>query len=87
MNQDVNGRAPIDLKGLVEAYERKLILDALLVSGGHQRRAAALLGVLPTTLHEKMRRLGIPTRLSGATNGRLPSPGLTAVSPESRTET
>jgi DNA-binding NtrC family response regulator len=28
-------------------------------TGGNQRRAAAELGVLPTTLHEKLKRLGI----------------------------
>ena len=47
------------LKDLVADYERKLILNALTASGGHQRRAAASLGVLPTTLLEKMKRLGI----------------------------
>ena len=47
------------LKELVAEYERKLILSALTQSGGHQRRAAAFLGVLPTTLLEKMKRLGI----------------------------
>jgi len=47
------------LKDMVADYERKLILSALSASGGHQRRAAATLGVLPTTLLEKMKRLGI----------------------------
>jgi DNA-binding NtrC family response regulator len=50
-----------DLKSRVEAYERELILSALRTAGGHQRRAARDLGILPTTLHEKMKRLGIPT--------------------------
>ncbi len=48
-----------DLRSLVEDFERSLILSALVASGGHQRRSAALLGVLPTTLSEKMKRLGI----------------------------
>ena len=52
----------IDLKGLVAAYERQLILDALQASEGHQRRTAARLGILPTTLHEKMKRLGLLPR-------------------------
>jgi DNA-binding NtrC family response regulator len=52
----------IDLRGLLEAYERKLIIDALVACGGHQKRAAASLGVLPTTFHEKMKRLGIVVR-------------------------
>jgi DNA-binding NtrC family response regulator len=51
-----------DLKALLESYERSLILEALNASGGHQRRTAARLGVLPTTLHEKMKRLGLLRR-------------------------
>jgi two-component system, NtrC family, response regulator HydG len=53
--------APRTLKTLVDEYERQLILEALRAAGGQQRRAAATLGVLPSTLHEKMSRLGIPT--------------------------
>ena len=51
-----------DLKSLLDRYERELIVAALNASGGHQRRAAACLGVLPTTLHEKMKRLGLRPR-------------------------
>ena len=51
-----------DLKTLMDRYERELIVGALRASGGHQRRAAAYLGVLPTTLHEKMKRLGLIQR-------------------------
>jgi DNA-binding NtrC family response regulator len=47
------------LKKMLEEYERTLILDALARAGGNQRRAAAALGCLPTTLNEKMRRLGL----------------------------
>jgi len=43
----------------MEAYERRLIIDALVRAHGNQRRAAAELGCLPTTLNEKMRRLGL----------------------------
>ena len=50
------------LKTLVEAYERQLIESALEASAGNQRRAAASLGLLPTTLHEKMKRLGLLRR-------------------------
>jgi DNA-binding NtrC family response regulator len=50
------------LKSLLEAYERDLIQEALRSSGGNQRRAARTLGVLPTTLHEKMKRLGLLRR-------------------------
>jgi len=48
-----------DLKGLLDDYERKLILLALDAAGGHQRRAAASLGLLPSTLSQKMKRLGV----------------------------
>jgi len=47
------------LKDLVDAYERHVIEDALRAASGNQRRAAQALGVLPTTLHEKMKRLGL----------------------------
>jgi DNA-binding NtrC family response regulator len=48
-----------DFKAMVADYERSLIEAALAASSGHQRRAAARLGILPTTLHEKMKRLGL----------------------------
>jgi len=57
----VEASVPHNLKHLVEDYERQLIVDALRQTGGQQRRAAASLGILPSTLHEKMSRLGIPT--------------------------
>jgi two-component system, NtrC family, response regulator HydG len=50
------------LRNLVNAYERRLIEDALRATGGNQRQAARSLGVLPTTLHEKMKRLGLVRR-------------------------
>jgi DNA-binding NtrC family response regulator len=51
--------APLDLRSRVLAYERHLIAAALAETGGNQRRAARLLGILPTTLHEKRKRLGL----------------------------
>jgi len=51
-----------NLKTMVEDYERRLIEAALRATGGNQRRAAAQLGLLPTTLHEKMKRLGLLQR-------------------------
>ena len=53
------GESRPTLKTMLEAYERQLIVEALLASHGNQRRAARALGVLPTTLHEKMKRLGL----------------------------
>ena len=53
------GDEQVDLKSRLLAYERDLISAALTESGGNQRRAARQLGILPTTLHEKMKRLGL----------------------------
>ena len=50
------------LKALMQEYERDLIVAALADARGHQRRAAASLGLLPTTLSEKMKRLGLRER-------------------------
>ncbi len=49
----------IALKDAVSDYERQLIVKALQASGGVQKRAAELLQVKPTTLHEMMKRLAI----------------------------
>jgi DNA-binding NtrC family response regulator len=51
-----------NLKDLVREFERQMIESALAASAGNQRRAAAALGLLPTTLHEKMKRLGLLRR-------------------------
>lgn len=50
------------LRKAMDSYERRLIEEALRASGGNQRQAARALGVLPTTLHEKMKRLGLSRR-------------------------
>ena len=55
----IEGRS---LRDLLDEYERGLIVSALEATGGNQRRAAGLLGVLPTTLHEKLKRLGLRPR-------------------------
>jgi DNA-binding NtrC family response regulator len=47
------------LKERMNDYERALILAALQATGGNQRRAAAVLGILPSTLSEKLKRLGL----------------------------
>jgi hypothetical protein len=59
-----------DLKTLMDDYERGLIMAALGAADGQQARAAALLRVLPTTLHEKIKRLGLHR-----TFGDPPAPG------------
>jgi DNA-binding NtrC family response regulator len=50
------------LRALLDAYERRLIESALAATRGNQRQAAFTLGLLPTTLHEKMKRLGLRPR-------------------------
>jgi hypothetical protein len=54
------------LRPLLDAYERSVILAALGRAGGRQRSAAALLGILPSTLNEKMKRLGIRSQRAHA---------------------
>ncbi len=50
---------PIKLDREIDAFEASLIRDALVKSRGNQRDAAKLLDIKPTTLHAKMKRLGI----------------------------
>jgi DNA-binding NtrC family response regulator len=52
-----NGRVSLPIQ--LQDYERRLIVEALVACKGHQRRAALALGVLPTTLSMKMKRLGL----------------------------
>ena len=49
----------LSLKEAVSSYERQLIIKALQASGGVQKRAAEMLQVKPTTLHEMMKRLEV----------------------------
>jgi DNA-binding NtrC family response regulator len=49
----------IAFKEAVSEYERQIIIKALQASNGVQKRAAELLQVKPTTLHEMMKRLNI----------------------------
>jgi DNA-binding NtrC family response regulator len=70
---------PSDLKQLLESYERALIMTALAASGGNQRQAALQLGLLPTTLNEKMKRLGLRGRpLEAMAPGAEPARGLSS---------
>lgn len=48
-----------DLNEKVREFEIKLIRTALLKTRGNQRRAASLLGVKNTTLHNKIKTYGI----------------------------
>lgn len=75
MESNATTRRNGDLKTLLRAYERQIIVAALRASDGNQRRAARALGLLPTTLHEKMKRLGIRVqRSSEVETGTAPEP-------------
>jgi len=50
---------PIKLDSEMDAFEASLIRDALLKAKGNQRDAAKLLGIKPTTLNAKIKRLRI----------------------------
>jgi two-component system, NtrC family, response regulator PilR len=56
------GGEGLSFKEAVDDFERRLILAALRRSGGVQKRAAELLRIKPTTLHEIIKRLRIPAR-------------------------
>jgi DNA-binding NtrC family response regulator len=58
---------PVKLDNEMDAFEASLIRDALFKSKGNQRDASRLLGIKPTTLNAKMKRLGIAveTTLTG----------------------
>jgi two-component system, NtrC family, response regulator PilR len=57
----------IAFKDAVSDYERQIIIRALQSCGGVQKRAAELLQVKPTTLHEMMKRLNISSESLVAT--------------------
>ena len=56
---EARASAAKDLRDLLYDYERRLILLALEAADGHQRRAAQSLGLQPSTLSQKMKRLGV----------------------------
>ncbi len=55
----------LDFYGAVQRFERQLIESALRQAGGVQKQAAELLGLKPTTLNEKIKRLGITVKSFG----------------------
>ena len=56
----------------VRRFEISLIKQALLRTGGHQRRAARLLGIKPTTLNNKIKFYNIDTRATFDIDNREP---------------
>jgi DNA-binding NtrC family response regulator len=61
-------RTTVNAHSLVDQFEAQLIRSALLLTGGHQRRAATILGLKPNTLNNKMRRYELQ-----ATENHLPT--------------
>lgn len=54
--QPQGGRQQLSLQAEVRRFEAEMIRWALARTGGHQRRAARLLGLKVTTLHAKIKR-------------------------------
>jgi two-component system, NtrC family, response regulator HydG len=54
------GGRPLPLRERVEAYERGLVVEALRAAGGNRSEAARRLGISRVTLHDKLRKWGIP---------------------------
>ena len=52
----------IDLSAEIRRFEKILIKTALIHTGGSQRRSAALLGISPANLNNKMKTYGITGR-------------------------
>ncbi len=47
------------LKELMNRFEKEIIITAIDLTNGHQKTAAAFLGLNTTTLNEKIKRYGI----------------------------
>ncbi len=70
------------LKKALNGLERDIIVHVLEMTKGNQNNAAKILGIKPTTLHYKLRRLGV-TRVHRVDMEILPATPLTpALSPE-----
>ncbi len=66
MNSNLNAKS-IPLKSFLDDIERKILLACLRLTLGNQKNSAALMGLKPTALFEKMRKHGIRSQ-----RGRLP---------------
>jgi DNA-binding NtrC family response regulator len=75
----------IDFYNEVRRFEIELIQCALKQTGGHQRAAAALLNLKPTTLNTKIKIYNIPVRPSLVVEGRHDLSLPHAIEPQSQT--
>jgi two-component system response regulator HydG len=57
--------ATLDLKSRVEAYERRLVMEALEAARGNRTEAAKALGIGRVTLYEKLARYGVGGKADG----------------------
>ena len=57
--QIMESRTVSSLASLMNAYERALIIDALVSTQGNQSQAAKLLGTSKRVIHYKIRKYGI----------------------------
>lgn len=65
----------LPLKTFMDSFEKKILLTCLGLTGGNQKKAAAVMGIKPTVLFEKMRKHGISRkqlRLSAAWGTSFP---------------
>lgn len=67
-DENASAEREIDLGAEVQRFEADLIRGALIKANGKQRQAARLLNVKVTTLHNKMKRYGIPAHGFNAQN-------------------
>jgi hypothetical protein len=67
----------LNLKDAVQTFERTLIHATLVACDWNQRKASLTLGVLPTTLSEKIRRFDLRPQgaRKAAPSRRTPQPG------------
>ena len=69
----------IPFREMIDQAETRLIVQALEKAGGVQKKAAELLRIKPTTLHEMMKRHGIragrPRATAPAASAAPPAPG------------
>ncbi|HEV2763189.1 MAG TPA: helix-turn-helix domain-containing protein [Pyrinomonadaceae bacterium] len=82
--QPNGSRQQLSLQAEVRRFEAEMIRWALARTGGHQRRAARLLGLKVTTLHAKIKRykLGSYARPEPAADGEASSAGDAATRPD-----
>jgi hypothetical protein len=73
---DEPGVVPTPSLSLLKGLELNRILEVLESTGGSQRRAAEILGLLPSTLHEKLKRFGALDEVKRIRKGTTSRPSL-----------